>query len=129
MTHYKQFRKGCQHVDLAAVLEHAPQAGLLKSELLLDHAERVLALGADGIFGCFDQIIQSPIRWLGQDAPFAWSHGNAEGGGLGLHFRPLLDALMAGVGVNHLFLTLEQLSGWGEVMHVGGRGLHGVDQA
>jgi hypothetical protein len=38
MASREQVRAGCQHIHLAAVLEHAAQAGLLKAELPLDHA-------------------------------------------------------------------------------------------
>jgi hypothetical protein len=46
MSHHEQVGKGCQHLHLAAVLEHASQPGLLKAELPFDHAERILHLGA-----------------------------------------------------------------------------------
>jgi hypothetical protein len=39
MARHEQVREGCQHIHLAAVLKHAAQAGLLKAELPLDHAE------------------------------------------------------------------------------------------
>lgn len=48
-------------MDLAAVLGQATQAGLLKAELLLDHPEGMLDLGADVSFGSFDQILQPSI--------------------------------------------------------------------
>jgi len=35
MTSHEQVCEGCQHIHLAAVLEHAAQAGLLKAELPL----------------------------------------------------------------------------------------------
>ena len=50
-----QIGQGCQHMDLAAVLGQATQPGLLKAELLLDHPERMLNLGADMSFGGLDQ--------------------------------------------------------------------------
>jgi hypothetical protein len=42
MPSHEKVREHCKHVDLAAVLEHATQAGLLKTELPLDHSERML---------------------------------------------------------------------------------------
>ena len=42
-----QIGEGCQYMDLAAVLGQATQPGLLKAELVFDHSERVLDLGAD----------------------------------------------------------------------------------
>ena len=50
-----------QNVDLAAVLSQATQPGLLKAELLLDHPERMLNLGAHVSFGRLDQILQLSI--------------------------------------------------------------------
>jgi len=47
MASHEQVRESCQHVDLATILEHATQAGLLKTELPLDHAEWVLTFCAD----------------------------------------------------------------------------------
>jgi len=35
MTSHEQVCEGCLHIHLAAVLEHAAQAGLLKAELPL----------------------------------------------------------------------------------------------
>jgi hypothetical protein len=35
MASHEQVRERCQHMDLAAILEHAAQAGLLKTELPL----------------------------------------------------------------------------------------------
>ena len=43
----EQVRHCRQNVDLAAVLGQATQPGLLKAELVFDHSERVLDLGAD----------------------------------------------------------------------------------
>jgi len=57
----KQVRQRCQDLALAAVLGQATQPGLLKAELLLDHAEGMLELGADVGFGCLDQILQPSI--------------------------------------------------------------------
>ena len=47
MPSHEQVRERCKHVDLAAVLEQATQAGLLKAELPLDHAERMLDFRTD----------------------------------------------------------------------------------
>ena len=51
MASHEQIRKGCQHVDLATVLEHAPKTGLLESELPLDDAERMLTFRTDVSLG------------------------------------------------------------------------------
>jgi len=73
MTHREWVPKGCQVVHLAAVLDHAPQPGLLKSELPLDHPERVLDLRAEVSFGSLDQIIQSSLRRIGQKGGFQFA--------------------------------------------------------
>jgi hypothetical protein len=65
MASHEQIRKGCQHVDLATVLEHAPKTGLLESELPLDDAEWMLTFRSDVSLGGFDQIIQSSLRGIG----------------------------------------------------------------
>ena len=57
----EQVRQRCHHIDLAAIFDEAAQAGRLKAELLLDHPERMLNLGADVSFGCLDQILQLSI--------------------------------------------------------------------
>jgi hypothetical protein len=65
MPSHEQVREGCQHIHLAAVIEHSAQAGLLKAELPLDHAEWMLTFGADVSLGGLDQIIQPPFRCIG----------------------------------------------------------------
>ena len=65
MTHQEEIRKGSQHVHLAAILEHAAEPGLLKAELTLDHAKRVLNFCADVSLCGLDQIIYSPLWRVG----------------------------------------------------------------
>jgi hypothetical protein len=101
----------------------------MKSELLPDHTEWVLTLGTDMSHGRLDQISQSPLSCIGQGAPFPWSYGNAKGGGLALHFMAFPDALLAGIGVDHLLITMQQLGCWREVVHIGGGGFHRMDEA
>ena len=60
----EQVRECRHHIDLAAIFGETAQAGLLKAELLLDHPERMLNLGADVSFGCLDQILQLALRGL-----------------------------------------------------------------
>jgi hypothetical protein len=57
----EQVRECRHHVDLAAIFGEAAQASLLKSELLLEHPERLLNLGANVSFGRLDQILQLSI--------------------------------------------------------------------
>lgn len=71
-------RQGNQRIDYADLLEQAKQSGLLKSELPVDHAERVLALRADVSFGGLDQIIQSLLGEIGQSTSLFWSPGKTK---------------------------------------------------
>ena len=50
-----------QHIDLAVILCQATQSGLFKAELLFDHPEWVLELGAHVCICSLDQILQSSI--------------------------------------------------------------------
>lgn len=52
-----QVRQCLQYLDLAPVLSQAMQPILLRAELLLDHTEGMLALGADVGLSCFDQVL------------------------------------------------------------------------
>ena len=57
----EQVRECRHHIDHATIFGEAAQAGFLKAELLLDHQERMLNLGADVSFGRLDQILQLSI--------------------------------------------------------------------
>jgi len=65
MTHHKQVGEGCQHIDFAAVLEHAPQSGFLEAVLALDHPKWVLNLCSDVSLGRLDQVGHSPLGRIG----------------------------------------------------------------
>ena len=52
-----------------------------------------------------------------------------EADGLGFHLFSLLNPLVAGIGVDHRFLAMQQLCGRGQVMHVGRGRFDRVDQA
>jgi hypothetical protein len=54
---------------------------------------------------------------------------DAEADSPALHLVSLLYPLVAGLRINHGLLAVQEISGWGEVMHIGSRGLHGVDKA
>ena len=41
-----------------------------------------------------------------------------------LYFVSLLDSLVAGIRLDHLILAMQEISGWGQLMHVGSRGFH-----
>ena len=51
-----------QHIDLAVILCQATQSGFFKAELLFDHPEWVLDLGADVCLCSLDQILK-PSFW------------------------------------------------------------------
>ena len=61
MPCHERLGESGHHLNLAAVLEHAPQPGLLKAELPLDHPIRMLHLGAEVRLGGLDQIIHSHL--------------------------------------------------------------------
>ena len=65
MPDHEQVRKGSQHVHLAAILEHAAEPGLLKTELTLYHAKWVLNFCADVSLCGLDQVIYSPVWRVG----------------------------------------------------------------
>jgi hypothetical protein len=50
----------------------------MKAELLLDHMERMLTLGADVGFGRLDEILQLSLGCVRQAAAFAGSHRHPE---------------------------------------------------
>ena len=124
MASHEQVRERCKHVDLAAVLEHATQAGLLKTELPLDHAKRMLDFRTDVSLGGLDQIIQPAFRGIGESTPLPRPHRDAEADGLGFHLFSLLDPLVASIGVDHCLLPMQELCGWGQVVDVGSGCLH-----
>ena len=84
----------------------------------------MLSLGADMRFGGLHQIIQPALWRVWQHSTLPGSHGNAEADPPALHFVSLLDSLVAGIRIDHLFLAMQEISGWGQVMHVGSRGFH-----
>jgi len=64
MQCHEQGGESGQHLHLAAVLDQAPQPGLLKSELPFDHVERMLHFGAAVRHGRLDQIINSALVYI-----------------------------------------------------------------
>ena len=86
----------------------------------------MLCFGADMRFGRFDQIIQSALRRIRQHSPLSWSHGDAEANSPALHLVSLLNSLEAGNRMDHGLLAVQEISGWGEVMHIGSSGFHGT---
>jgi len=80
-------------------------------------------------YGGFNQIIQSALRHVRQYSKRPWSHGKAEVDPAALHLFSLLNSLVATIRIGHGCLAVQEISGWGEIMHMGSRGFHGVDEA
>ena len=59
-----------------------------------------------------------------QYSTLTWSHGNAETDPPALHLFSLLNSLVASIRIDHAFLAVQEISGWGEVMHMCSRGFH-----
>ena len=129
MASHEQVRKVCQHVALAAVLQHAPKTGLLEPELPLPEAERMLACCTPVSLGCLGQIIQPPFWWIGECIPHTWAHRHPEADRVALHLFSLLDLLVGSVGAAHGLVPMQELLGWSQVMDGGSSCLHSVDEA
>ena len=106
MTSQEQVRQRCQHNDFAAVLGQATQTGFLEPELVFDHSERVLDLGADMCLGRFDQTLQPAIGGIREGSALAWPHCNPELCCSASHLRPFGDAMVTSVAVHHLLITM-----------------------
>lgn len=96
----EQIRQRCQQIDLAAVLGQAPQLGLFKAELMLDHTEGMLDLGADMSFCRLDQILHPPIRGVRKSPARAGLYRRSELRSLASHLWSLGDALVSGAAVH-----------------------------
>ncbi len=84
----------------------------------------MLPFCADKRFGSFDQIIQADLRRVWQHSALSWPHGNSEADFPSLHLFSVLNSLIASIGIDHGLIAVQQLSRWGEVMHIGSRGFH-----
>ena len=84
----------------------------------------MLSFGTDMRFGGFDQIIQSALRRVSQNSTLPWSHGDAEADPPALHLFSLLNSLVASIRIDHGFLAVQEISVWGQVMHMGSRGFY-----
>ena len=93
---------------------------MASGRLRLDHTERMRALGGEVSFGNFDQILQLFISSVWQGPAFPWLHRYLEFLRITRRHRPLGDALVAGVSVNHLIIAIQQLFSLCEDVHVGG---------
>lgn len=79
----------------------------MKAELIFDHSERVLDLGADICFGRFDQILQTAIGGIREGSPFAGSHRHPKLRCRPCHLGSLDNAMLAGIAVNHLLIAMQ----------------------
>ena len=70
-TSEKQIGQCGHHINLASILGQATQSGLFKAELLFDHPEWVLDLGADVCLCSLDQILQHSLWRVGQRSALA----------------------------------------------------------
>lgn len=100
----------------------ATKTGFLKGELVFDHLERVLDLGADMCPSRFDQILQPAIGGIREVSAFARSHRHPKLRCRLCHLGSLGNTLVAGIAVNNLLIAMQQLSSGGQVVHVGSRG-------
>jgi len=102
---------------------------MASGRLRLDHPKRMLDLGADKRFSGFDKIIKSPLRRIGQNSAHSRSHGNAEPDHPALHLLAYFNSLISGIRVDHRLLPVQEIGCWGEIMQIGGRGFHRMDEA
>ena len=109
MPSHEQVRECRQHVDLAAVLEHATKAGLLKAKLPLDHAERMIDFCMDVSLGGLDQVIQVTFRSVGESTPLPRPHRHTEADGLALF---TLCSGQSGFGAYTTHRDVASRSGW-----------------
>ena len=111
-------------MHFAAVLEHSPQPGLLKAELLLHHWNGSSPLVRICAFAVSTRSSNRPSGVPGSTRrlPGRMATRNPT-----LHLVTLLNSLVASIGIDHGFLAVEEISGWGEVMHMGSRDVHRVD--
>ena len=52
------------------------------------------------------------------------AHGDAEADPPAFHLISLLNPLATGIRIIHGLSAVQEISGWGEVMHMGSRGFH-----
>ena len=88
----------------------------------------MLNLGSDVGLGGFDQVQQSSFRCVWQSTAFAGPHRHPKLRSIASHLGPFSNALVARIAVNNMLIAMEQLSDWGEVVHIGGRDHHRMDQ-
>jgi hypothetical protein len=82
----------------------------------------VLDLGADVCLRSLDQILQPSFWCIRQNSAFVWSHHHTEFRCLFCYLRFLGNALLAGVAEDDLLISMQELSRWSKVVHVGGCG-------
>ena len=94
--------------------------------MLLEHTELMFTIITGIGFGGCDQIIQSALRHVWQHSALPGPHGDSEANPPALHLVSLPISLVAGIRIDHGLLAVQEISRWGEVMHIGRRGFHWV---
>lgn len=84
----------------------------------------MLSFGAEMRFGSFNQMIQSALWHVWLHSALSSSHGDAEADPPPLHLTSVLNTLTTGICIDHSLLTVQKISAWSEVMHIGSRSLH-----
>ena len=131
LAHHPQVRQRKHHQQLAGVLGQSPIAHLAMAELALDHAKRVLDLGADAGLELLQLFFERIDRFaFVHGLALARHHGNlpVHLGVLGLHFFTLVNASVARVGKDDFFLAMQQGCRLRDVMGIGGGGGDRVHQ-
>lgn len=105
------------------------QPVFLKTELLFDHSEWMLNLGADAGLGGFDKVLQTFLLYVRQSAAFAGPHLDPKLRSALCHSGSLSNALAASIAVHYLLIAMQQLRSRGEDVQFGSLDYHRMDYA
>jgi hypothetical protein len=123
LAHHPQVRQLKHYQQLAGVLGQSPIAHLAMTELALDYTKRMLDLSADAGLDLLQLVLERVDRFAFIHClALARHHGNLPidiGGVLGLHFFTLVDAPVARVGKDHIFLTMQKSCRMCDVVGIG----------
>jgi hypothetical protein len=132
LAHHPQVGQRKHHQQLVGVLGQTPIANLAMPELALDNPKRMLDLGADAGLDLLQLLFERVARSaLVHHSALARHHGDVpvDMRVLRLNFLALVNAPVARVGIDLLFLPVQQCSRLGDVVRIGRRGRDGVHQA
>lgn len=107
-------------MHFTAVLEHSPQPGLLKVDLSLHYPEEMLYFDADMRFGGLHQIIQAPLRCVSQQS-VSGRMASRKPMPLPCISSRFSIPWVARIRKDHGLLAVQEIRGWGQIMHVGSR--------